>query len=192
MGALGSIVSPLTQIGTQYAETALQQHGQRSQLATQNRLDLQNLRAQQAHEARMAQAQFDRELALERERTRRAWEIYGIENPPAEAEPGLVRQRLDTLADRQEARGDRRQALAAAQASARTRAAASGSSGGTSAKAIQRNLIETSKADGRRQEQRFAARLQEQDKRHARNLLDAENRRRRAILGLTGQLEPRG
>jgi hypothetical protein len=139
----------------------------------------------------LAREAFERELALERERTRRALEIYEAETPPLEADPGLVRERLSTLEARAEDRATRAQDLAAEQASARARAASAGISGGGTAKAIQRNLIDRSRKSGERAEARFQIRLDEQDKRHARNLLEAENRRRRAMLGLEAQLETR-
>lgn len=190
---------------------------EREQIARKQQLDLRmarearahetalahaNLQREQAHEAALAQAQFEhqqtleqaafeRELALERERTQRAREIYEAETPPLEADPGLVRARLDTLNARAGARAERARELASAQAAQRASAAARGVGGGTSARAIQRNLIDASARAGAREEAGFTARLDEQDRRHARNLLDAENRRRRAILGLEAQLEPR-
>ena len=151
----------------------------------------QQAAAARAHERRMAQEAFDREVALERERTRRAREIYAAENPPAEADPGLVAERLSTLEDQAAARETRAHDLASARAEARARAASAGITGGGTAKAIQRNLIDRSRKTGTREETGFKIRLQEQDKRHARNLLDAENRRRRAMLGLETQLERR-
>jgi Zn-dependent metalloprotease len=152
------------------------------QAAFERELEMQRLLEREA---------FERELALERERTRRAREIYEAENPAVEADPGLVRERLSTLEARAEDRATRAQDLAAEQASARARAAAAGITGGGTAKAIQRNLIDRSRKSGERAETRFQIRLDEQDKRHARNLLEAENRRRRAMLGLEAQLETR-
>jgi hypothetical protein len=139
----------------------------------------------------LEQEAFERELELERERTRRAREIYEAETPPLEADPGLVRERLTTLAARAEDRQTRAQELAQTTAAARARAASAGISGGGTAKAIQRNLIDRNRKAGARAGARFQIRLDEQDKRHARNLLEAENRRRRAMLGLETQLESR-
>ncbi|MBK1671172.1 hypothetical protein CKO28_24510 [Rhodovibrio sodomensis] len=151
----------------------------------------QQAQAARDHERRMAEEAFAREVALERERTRRAREIYDAENPPAEADPGLVADRLNTLEEQAAARDTRARELAQSKAQARARAAAAGITGGGTAKAIQRNLIETSRKSGERAETQYRIRLDAQDKRHARNLLDAENRRRRAMLGLETQMEPR-
>ncbi len=174
------------------------------QAAYERELAAKRLLEQEAHEREQAAYErelamqlqlereaFEREQALERERTRRAREIYEAEFPPIEADPGLVRERLTTLEAQAEDRQTRARDLAAGQASARAQAAASGISGGGTAKAIQRSLIDRSRKTGERAEARFRIRMDEQDKRHARNLLDAENRRRRAMLGLEAQLESR-
>ncbi|MBK1699247.1 hypothetical protein [Rhodovibrio salinarum] len=169
------------------ADRAAQLEAARQQRAWER----QQAREEQAHQRRMEQEAFERELALERARTQRAREIYEAELPAFEADPGLVRERLDTLEARAEARETRAQELAAAQASARASAASAGITGGGTAKAIQRNLIDRSQASGAHDETRYQIRLDAQDKRHAQNLLEAENRRRRAMLGLEMQLEPR-
>ena len=169
------------------ADTAAQLEAARRQRAWER----QQAQAARAHERRMAEEAFEREVALERERTQRAREIYNAENPPPEADPGLVAERLSTLEEQAAARDERKRDLAASQAEARARAAAAGITGGGTAKAIQRNLIDRSRKRGERVESKFQIRLNEQDKRHAKNLLEAENRRRRAMLGLETQLERR-
>jgi hypothetical protein len=170
------------------ADTAAQMEAARRQRAWER----EQAEANRAHERRLAEEAHAREVALERERTRRAREIYAAENPPAEADPGLVAERLSTLENRAAARQSRTRDLATAQAEARARAASAGITGGGTAKAIQRNLIDRSRKRGQQDEAKFQIRLEEQDKRHAKNLLDAENRRRRAMLGLETQLESRG
>lgn len=170
---------------------------EREKAAEQAAFERQRVAEEAAYERELEMQQqlereaFERELELERERTRRAREIYEAETPSLEADPGLVRERLSTLEARAEDRATRTQDLAAEQASARARAASAGITGGGTAKAIQRNLVDRSRKSGERAEARFQIRLDEQDKRHARNLLEAENRRRRAMLGLEAQLETR-
>jgi colicin import membrane protein len=182
----------------QIAQRQAEIQARREEREYQRRLQLEAYQREQAASERELEMQrqlereaFERELELERERTRRAREIYEAENPPAEADPGLVRERLSTLEAHAEDRATRAQELAAEQASARARAASAGITGGGTAKAIQRNLIDRSRKSGERAETRFQIRLDEQDKRHERNLLDAENRRRRAMLGLETQLQSR-
>jgi hypothetical protein len=198
MAGFQSIVPAVVSGAVSYANS----RSQASRARTQHAADLEAARRQRAwqrqqaqaaraHERRMAEEAFQREVALERERTRRAREIYDAENPAPEADPTLVAERLETLEDREAARDKRAQDVAADQAAARARAASAGITGGGTAKAIQRNLLDRSRKRGERTETKFQIRLDEQDKRHARNLLDAENRRRRAMLGLETQLERR-